>query len=214
MRVDLIIATCFTILIMDGDNQFGEEIDNTIIKVLKEPYIRNIKIKMKDRGVIDCVILARIETALKKSRRDGLLMRRTMLFMHGNNPGMLINAVVLGADSVLMDLEDAVSSDEKDSARILVRNVLKYLNYKNTEVIIRINSIDTDFWRNDLDEVIHQKPHIIMPPKAICAKDVQLVTERIKEIEKLHNIVSPTVIAKTLGGVHNEKSCKHFKRSH
>ena len=70
-------------------------------------------------------------------------MRRSMLFMPGNNAGMLLNADALGADSIILDLEDAVSPEEKDSARILVRNALKYLNYNNCEVIIRINSIDT-----------------------------------------------------------------------
>ena len=52
-------------------------------------------------------------------------MRRTMLFLPGNNPRMLMNGGVLGADSIIFDLEDAVSPDEKDAARILVRNAMK-----------------------------------------------------------------------------------------
>ena len=53
--------------------------------------------------------------------------RRSMLFMPGNNPGMLVSADILGADSIIYDLEDAVSLDEKDSARTLVRNALSFL---------------------------------------------------------------------------------------
>ena len=53
-------------------------------------------------------------------------MRRTMLFLPGNTPNMLINGDTLGADTIIFDLEDAVSPDEKDAARILVRNALKY----------------------------------------------------------------------------------------
>lgn len=119
-------------------------------------------------------------------------MRRSMLFMPGNNAGMLLNADALGADSVILDLEDAVSPAEKDSARILVRNALKYLNYNNCEIIIRINSIDTDFWKKDLDEIIPLKPHMIMPPKVSSAKDVQVVADYIKVVEERHNIDKPT----------------------
>lgn len=121
-------------------------------------------------------------------------MRRSMLFMPGNNAGMLLNADALGADSVILDLEDAVSPAEKDSARILVRNALKYLDYSNCEIIIRINSIDTEFWKSDLDEIIPLKPHMIMPPKVSCAKDIQTVADYIKLVEKRHNIENPTSI--------------------
>lgn len=121
-------------------------------------------------------------------------MRRTMLFMPGNNAGMLLNADALGADSVILDLEDAVSPAEKDSARILVRNALKYLNYSNCEIIIRINSIDTEFWKDDLDEIIPLKPHMIMPPKVSNAKDIHIVEDYIKLVEEKHNIENTTSI--------------------
>jgi len=90
---------------------------------------------------------------------------------------MLLNADALGADSVILDLEDAVSPAEKDSAPILVRNALKYLEYSNCEIIIRINSIDTDFWQKDLDEIIPLKPHMIMPPKVNRVKAIFLGAE-------------------------------------
>lgn len=118
-------------------------------------------------------------------------MRRSMLFMPGNSAGMLLNADALGADSVILDLEDAVSPAEKDSARILVRNALKYLDYNNCEIIIRINSIDSEFWKSDLEEIIPLQPHMIMPPKISSAKDVQIVAAFMKEVEEKHNIKSP-----------------------
>ena len=105
-----------------------------------------------------------------------------------------MNADALGADSIILDLEDAVSPAEKDSARILVRNALKYLNYSNCEIIIRINSIDTDYWKSDLEEIIPLMPHMIMPPKISCAKDVQIVADYIKEVEEKHNIKKSTHI--------------------
>lgn len=121
-------------------------------------------------------------------------MRRSMLFMPGNSAGMLLNADALGADSVILDLEDAVSPTEKDSARILVRNALRYLDYSKCEIIIRINSIDTEFWKKDLDEIIPLKPHMIMPPKVNSPKDVLLVADYIKEVEEKNNIKKPTYI--------------------
>ena len=66
-----------------------------------------------------------------------------MLFIPGNTPNLLMNGDVLGADSIILDLEDAVSPAEKDSARILVRNALKSLHYKGCEIIIRITPVET-----------------------------------------------------------------------
>ena len=133
-------------------------------------------------------------------------MRRSMLFMPGNNAGMLLNADALGADSVILDLEDAVSPSEKDSARILVRNALKYLDYNNCEIIIRINSIDTNYWKKDLDEIIPLKPHMIMPPKISCAKDVQIIADYMKTVERRYSVekeISIIPLIETALGVEN-----------
>jgi citrate lyase subunit beta/citryl-CoA lyase len=133
-------------------------------------------------------------------------MRRSMLFMPGNNSGMLLNADALGADSVILDLEDAVSPQEKDSARILVRNALKYLGYKGCEVIIRINSIDTDFWKSDLDEIIPMKPDMIMPPKVSSGMDIKVIENYMGEVERRHGIekkISLIPLIETALGVEN-----------
>ena len=71
-------------------------------------------------------------------------MRRSMLFLPGNNPNMLINGNCLGADALIFDLEDAVSPQEKDAARILVRNTMRYMDFGSCEIIVRINSVDTE----------------------------------------------------------------------
>lgn len=129
-----------------------------------------------------------------------------MLFMPGNNSGMLLNADALGADSVILDLEDAVSPQEKDSARILVRNALKYLGYKGCEIIIRINSIDTDFWKKDLDEIIPMKPDMIMPPKVSSGMDIKVIENYMGEVERRHGIekkISLIPLIETALGVEN-----------
>ena len=109
-------------------------------------------------------------------------MARSLLFLPGNNPNMLINAGCLGADAVIFDLEDAVSPAEKDSARILVRNTMKYMTL-TCEKIVRINSVDTDFWREDLDAILPERPNAILLPKTATAADILTVDEYISALE-------------------------------
>ena len=65
-------------------------------------------------------------------------MRRSMLFLPGNTPNIIVNGEILGSDAVILDLEDAVSPTEKDSARILVRNAIKLMGFGRCEIIVRI----------------------------------------------------------------------------
>ncbi len=111
-------------------------------------------------------------------------MRRSMLFLPGNNPNMLINAGCLGADAVIFDLEDAVSPAEKDAARLLVRNTMRYMDLDGCEIVVRINSVDTDFWRKDLDTIIPCKPDVILLPKSAEPADIRLVDEYISDLEE------------------------------
>ena len=112
------------------------------------------------------------------------IMRRSMLFLPGNNPNMLINAGYLGADAVIFDLEDAVSPTEKDAARILIRNTIHYMDFENQESIVRINSIDTDFYKADLDAILPERPDIILLPKAGLPQDILTVEEYITKLEE------------------------------
>lgn len=110
-------------------------------------------------------------------------MRRSMLFLPGNSPNILLNADFLGSDSIILDLEDAVAPTEKDSARILVRNAIKSLEYTR-EVIVRINPVDSPYWQKDLEAIIPVKPDMIMPTKVGCGADVKIIAEYIAKLEK------------------------------
>jgi citrate lyase subunit beta / citryl-CoA lyase len=112
-------------------------------------------------------------------------LRRTMLFMPGNNPGMLQNAGILGADSIILDLEDAVSLSEKDSARILVREAIKNVDYSEVEVTVRINPLTTEFAREDIDVIARVKPDALMVPKATEEEliEVHAILDSIEEEE-------------------------------
>ena len=120
-------------------------------------------------------------------------MRRTMLFLPGNTPNMLINGDTLGADTIIFDLEDAVSPDEKDAARILVRNALKYQSFPACEVVVRINPTDTEFWKEDLKAVIPLKPDVIMPTKVNGGAMIQEVSAYMAEVEKENGLEVGTV---------------------
>ena len=92
-------------------------------------------------------------------------MRRSMLFVPGNNPKMMTSCGFFGADAVIFDLEDAVSPQEKDAARRLVHYALTNLVLGATESIVRVNSTDTAMFRPDLEQIVPQKPSMIMLPK-------------------------------------------------
>ena len=110
-------------------------------------------------------------------------MRRSMLFLPGNSPNILLNADFLGSDSIILDLEDAVAPTEKDAARILVRNAITSLSYTR-EVIVRINPVESPYWQKDLRAIIPVKPDMIMPTKVGCAADVKIVADFITQLEK------------------------------
>lgn len=108
--------------------------------------------------------------------------RRSMLFMPGNNPGMLQDAAILGADSIILDLEDAVSLSEKDSARTLVREAIKSIDYSQVEVVVRVNPLDTEFGPLDVEVIARVKPDALLIPKA-NEEEIQLVDTMLDKIE-------------------------------
>ncbi|MBQ9843635.1 MAG: CoA ester lyase [Oscillospiraceae bacterium] len=134
-------------------------------------------------------------------------MRRSMLFLPGNTPNMLINGNCLGSDAIIFDLEDAVSPAEKDAARILVRNTLRYMDLRGCETIVRINSIDTPYWQKDLDTVLPQQPNLILLPKTNSAADVLAADAYMTALEEKLGLANNTVglmpLIETALGVEN-----------
>ena len=119
-------------------------------------------------------------------------MRRSMLFFPGNSANMLLNADFLGADSMILDLEDAVAPTEKDSARMLVRNGIRDVGFTHA-VIVRINPIDSPYWQKDLAYIVPVKPDMIMPTKVSGAEDVKIISAAIAAEEEKAGIEKGTV---------------------
>lgn len=110
------------------------------------------------------------------------MLRRTMLFMPGNNPGMLQSAPIFGADSVILDLEDGVSLTEKDSARILVKEAIKVIDYSQVELVVRVNHLGTEYGIKDIDFISRAKPDSLMIPKA-TEEQLIYINEMLNKIE-------------------------------
>ncbi|MBC8014691.1 MAG: CoA ester lyase [Sporomusaceae bacterium] len=111
-----------------------------------------------------------------------LKLRRSMLFIPGNNPGMLQNGGVFGADSIILDLEDAVAPAEKDAARFLVAHALRTVDYGCSEKVIRINPLDT-FAAEDIKVIVPCCPDAILVPKVECAADIHAAVKMIAAAE-------------------------------
>ena len=111
-------------------------------------------------------------------------LRRSMLFVPGNNPGMIRDAHIYGSDSIIFDLEDSVSINEKDAARYLVYKALTSLKYGKKELVVRINALDTRLGIDDLEAIVRAQPHVIRLPKTETAQDVIDCEREIERIER------------------------------
>ncbi|MDV3426026.1 MAG: citrate (pro-3S)-lyase subunit beta [Bacillota bacterium] len=111
-------------------------------------------------------------------------LRRTMMFVPGSNPGMVKEAYIYGADSLMFDLEDAVAVTEKDAARFLVYNALKTIDYGTTELVVRINGLDTPFGRDDIEAMVRAGVDVIRLPKTERKEDIEEVEAVIEEVER------------------------------
>ena len=114
-------------------------------------------------------------------------MRRSLLFIPSNNPAMLQNADVFGSDSVIFDLEDAVNVTEKDNARNLLYYYLKEHTNLNMEVVVRINGLDTTYYKDDLEKIVSDNIDTIMLPKARTPELLEL-DQLLTEIEQRKKI--------------------------
>ncbi|MDP2874863.1 MAG: aldolase/citrate lyase family protein [Holophaga sp.] len=114
-------------------------------------------------------------------------LRRSLLYVPGNMPGMLQNIPVFETDGVMIDLEDAVPLQEKDAARLLTRNFLRFFQNRNKEMFVRINPLDTPYAASDLQEILPALPDGIRLPKADNPEIVErLDTLLTEQEEKLH----------------------------
>ncbi|MDR2832338.1 MAG: citrate (pro-3S)-lyase subunit beta [Streptococcaceae bacterium] len=114
-------------------------------------------------------------------------LRRTMMFVPGANASMLRDASLYGADSIMFDLEDAVSLKEKDTARMLVYSALKTFDFSGTETVVRINALE-DGGDQDVEAMVLAGVNVIRLPKTETAQDIKDVEAVIARVEEENGI--------------------------
>ena len=121
---------------------------------------------------------------IPRPKPERFRLRRTMLFMNAQRPGLIKDAYVYGADSIMLDLEDAVAENQKDSARFSLYHALKEVDYEDTEVIVRINGLDTPHWREDVRVCVAGGADGLRIAKTESAQDVRAVEEATLAAER------------------------------
>jgi len=119
---------------------------------------------------------------------------RSVLYVPGDNPSMIQKSFIYGADAVTLDLEDAVGMGKKHQARYLIKNALEYLDFENTDIFIRINSIDSCMWKKDLELPDLSKITAVRIPKVETAHDVSEISDYIADRERESNMKIGTVL--------------------
>jgi len=115
-------------------------------------------------------------------------LRRSMLFVPGNNPGMMSDAHIYGSDALMFDLEDSVTLREKDAARLLVYHALKTIHYGDCERVVRVNPLSTPFGKADIEAMVAAGAQVIRLPKTETAQDILDMEAEIERAEKQFGI--------------------------
>lgn len=115
-------------------------------------------------------------------------LRRTMMFVPGNNPAMIKDAGIYGADSIMLDLEDSVSLTEKDAARLLVYEAIKTVDFGGSEVVVRINGQDTPFYQEDVKAMVKAGVDVIRLPKTESADMIKKLIADMEKAEEEYGI--------------------------
>jgi citrate lyase subunit beta / citryl-CoA lyase len=108
--------------------------------------------------------------------------RRSVLYMPGSNARALEKARELPADSLILDLEDAVAPEAKAQARQAVAKSLQNGGFGDREVLVRINGLDTRWWVDDLSVVVGAKPDAVLVPKISNPGQLQDLAARIVDM--------------------------------
>ena len=121
---------------------------------------------------------------IQRKKPERFRLRRTMIFLSAQKPGLIKDPLIYGADSLMLDLEDAVAENQKDAARFSLYQALKTVDYGDTEVIVRINGLDTPHWREDVRVCVAAGADGVRIAKCESAGDVIAVEKAIEAAEE------------------------------
>jgi citrate lyase subunit beta/citryl-CoA lyase len=188
---------------------YGGSIKKQCTEILNFFGIRDAFLGIDDSGALPYVIAARLESAIKKltvTELDYLpelleenkyststgRFRFSRLYIPGDTPSMMINAGLHSADGIILDLEDSVSPEKKDEARILVRNALRQVNFNGAERMVRINQGERGI--RDLEIVVPHYVNLVLIPKCEDTETVRDIENRISEIKARAGLINPVYL--------------------
>jgi citrate lyase subunit beta/citryl-CoA lyase len=175
---------------------YGKAIEKAARRVCAAFHVDTGRLTLTDAGALEWVILARVETCLNRAgylgdpvlpnaadsvqtSRQRNRMRRSRLYVPGNQPKLMLSAGLYKADGIILDLEDSVPPAEKDAARVLVRNALVALDWGSSERMVRVNQGSTG--TRDLEVIAPFNPHTVLLPKVEHAVRVRRAAEVLRE---------------------------------
>ncbi len=185
---------------------YGDSIRRQTEQLLEALGVKHARVTIHDEGALPFVIAARVEAA---ARRAGLgagtrvlpgrvplpepsprhRMRRSRLYLPGSEPKYFVNAALHGPDCIILDLEDSVHPNEKDTARVLVRNALRTVDFLQCERMVRINQGPLGL--EDLDEIVPESPDLVLIPKVETPRQVLDVSQKIAEVKANFGVTRP-----------------------
>lgn len=183
---------------------YGDSISGIISDMCRFFQVKNASILIEDYGALPFCLAARFELALKRLRPDMQdvylplynknynyrsskeRLRRSRLYLPGNEPKFFVNAGLHKPDGIILDLEDSVSHAEKDAARLMVRNALVAVDFYGAERMVRINQLPMG--KEDLRHIVPYNVHVILIPKCESAEEVFEVENEIIRIKNEYKI--------------------------
>jgi citrate lyase subunit beta/citryl-CoA lyase len=190
---------------------YGDSIRAAALHALRALGVQHAHLTIEDQGAMPFVIAARVEAAARRAgyasdvpladlAAAGLepraheptargRLRRSRLYLPGNEPKFMFNAGLHAPDAVILDLEDSVHAEQKDAARLLVRNALQSVDFMAAERMVRINQLPLGL--ADLDAVVPQRPHLILIPKVERPEQVREVAEHIRSLQPATSGAAP-----------------------
>ena len=176
------------------------KIENSCQNTLADLKVKHGTLSVIDNGGQYFVLQARIESALKLASPENIneslpifkkhaqykssrnRFRRSRLYLPGTQAKLMLNAGIHQPDAIILDLEDSVAPSEKNSARIIVRNALRTLDFFGAERMVRINQGNLGL--KDLEAIVPHNVHLILVPKVENAKQLKAVDDKIQNIRK------------------------------
>lgn len=108
--------------------------------------------------------------------------RRSVLYMPGSNVRALEKAKTLPVDGVIVDLEDSVAPEAKETARKQAADAVKAGGFGGREVFIRINGVDSPWHADDLSAAARAAPDVILVPKVSTPDTLELIGRRLLDM--------------------------------